>query len=77
MVVTSPVSVCFSFPFAVTSAITCGCRMNRSVDDGLVVSSKISRRSNKRMCMIAHECGMIDSGSDGFVVNVISGRRDW
>ena len=51
--------------------------MNRSVDDGLAVSSKISRRNDKRMCMIAYGCGMNDSVSDGFVVNVISGRRDW
>ena len=37
---------CFSSPFAATSAIACGCRMIRSVDnrivDGLVVYGVIS-----------------------------------
>ena len=35
MVVTSPVSACFSFPFAPAYAIAYGCRMISSVDDGL------------------------------------------
>ena len=68
MVVTSPVSVSFSFPFAATYAIAYGCRMIRSVDDRLVVDG-----------LIAYGCEMIDSGSDvvdGLVVNVIGGSSN-